>query len=204
MKAEVAFPTPAVMGHEISGTVAALGPGVKGPAVGSKVVSAFIMPCGFCTPCGAGRDDLCDNFFAHEPAEGHALRRHDAAAPARRLAARDVLDGRPRRIRGGAGHRRLSARRRPAARRVGGARLRDVHGVWRGSAWRRPAGRRARRGRRRRRRRHQRHPDRPRLRRVADHRGRRARTTSSRQRAVSAPPTSSTRRRPMPRRACAN
>ena len=29
MKAEVAFPTPAVMGHEISGTVAALGPGVK-------------------------------------------------------------------------------------------------------------------------------------------------------------------------------
>ena len=34
MKAEVAFPTPAVMGHEISGTVAALGPGVAGPAVG--------------------------------------------------------------------------------------------------------------------------------------------------------------------------
>ena len=27
MKAEVAFPTPAVMGHEITGTVAALGPG---------------------------------------------------------------------------------------------------------------------------------------------------------------------------------
>lgn len=26
MKTEVAFPTPAVMGHEISGTVAALGP----------------------------------------------------------------------------------------------------------------------------------------------------------------------------------
>ena len=34
MKAEVAFPTPAVMGHEISGTVAALGPGVAGPPVG--------------------------------------------------------------------------------------------------------------------------------------------------------------------------
>ena len=39
MKAEVAFPTPAVLGHEISGTVAALGPGVSGPAVGTKVVS---------------------------------------------------------------------------------------------------------------------------------------------------------------------
>ncbi len=70
MKAEVAFPTPAVMGHEISGTVAALGPGVKGPAVGSKVVSAFIMPCGFCTPCGAGRDDLCDSFFAMNRLKG--------------------------------------------------------------------------------------------------------------------------------------
>ena len=70
MKAEVAFPTPAVMGHEISGTVAALGAGVKGPAVGTKVVSAFIMPCGFCTPCGAGRDDLCDSFFAMNRLKG--------------------------------------------------------------------------------------------------------------------------------------
>ncbi len=63
MKAEVAFPTPAVMGHEISGTVAALGPGVTGPPVGTRVVSAFVMPCGFCPACAAGRDDLCDNFF---------------------------------------------------------------------------------------------------------------------------------------------
>lgn len=64
MKAEVAFPTPAVMGHEISGTVAALGPGVAGPPPGTPVASAFIMPCGSCRFCGWGRDDLCDNFFA--------------------------------------------------------------------------------------------------------------------------------------------
>jgi S-(hydroxymethyl)glutathione dehydrogenase/alcohol dehydrogenase len=64
MKAEVAFPTPAVMGHEISGTVAGLGPGVSGPAIGTPVASAFIMPCGFCAACGAGRDDLCESFFA--------------------------------------------------------------------------------------------------------------------------------------------
>jgi len=70
MKAEVAFPTPAVMGHEISGVVAALGPGVTGPAVGTRVASAFIMPCGFCTPCGAGRDDLCDSFFAMNRLKG--------------------------------------------------------------------------------------------------------------------------------------
>ena len=64
MKAEVAFPMPAVMGHEISGTVAALGPGVAGPPIGTPVASAFIMPCGVCLACGAGRDDLCENFFA--------------------------------------------------------------------------------------------------------------------------------------------
>ena len=58
------------MGHEISGTVAALGPGVDGPAVGTRVVSAFIMPCGFCPACGAGRDDLCDNFFAMNRLKG--------------------------------------------------------------------------------------------------------------------------------------
>jgi S-(hydroxymethyl)glutathione dehydrogenase/alcohol dehydrogenase len=70
MKAEVAFPVPAVMGHEISGTVATLGPGVAGPAVGTKVVSAFIMPCGFCPACGMGRDDLCDSFFAMNRLKG--------------------------------------------------------------------------------------------------------------------------------------
>jgi S-(hydroxymethyl)glutathione dehydrogenase/alcohol dehydrogenase len=70
MKAEVAFPTPAVMGHEISGVVAALGPGVSGPRVGTRVASAFIMPCGFCAPCGAGRDDLCDSFFAMNRLKG--------------------------------------------------------------------------------------------------------------------------------------
>ncbi len=64
MKAEVAFPLPAVLGHVISGVVASLGPGVKGPPPGTAVASAFIMPCGYCPPCGAGRDDLCDNFFA--------------------------------------------------------------------------------------------------------------------------------------------
>jgi S-(hydroxymethyl)glutathione dehydrogenase/alcohol dehydrogenase len=63
MKAEVAFPTPAVMGHEVTGTVQAVGPGVAGPPVGSRVVCAFVMPCGFCRACATGRDDLCDNFF---------------------------------------------------------------------------------------------------------------------------------------------
>jgi len=86
MKAEVAFPTPAVMGHEITGTVAALGPGVAGPPVGTAVACAFIMPCGFCVPCGSGRDDLCDNFFAMNRLKGtlydgtSRLRRKDGSS----------------------------------------------------------------------------------------------------------------------------
>ena len=83
MKAEVAFPTPAVMGHEVTGTVAALGPGVAGPAVGSRVACAFVMPCGFCKACAVGRDDLCDNFFGLNRLKGQLfdgttrLRRQD-------------------------------------------------------------------------------------------------------------------------------
>jgi S-(hydroxymethyl)glutathione dehydrogenase/alcohol dehydrogenase len=70
IKAEVAFPTPCVLGHEISGTVEALGPGVSGPPPGTNVVSAFIMPCGRCRLCAIGRDDLCDNFFAMNRLKG--------------------------------------------------------------------------------------------------------------------------------------
>ncbi len=63
LKGEVAFPLPAVLGHEISGTVAALGPDVAGPPVGTRVVGTFIMPCGECAACARGRDDLCGPFF---------------------------------------------------------------------------------------------------------------------------------------------
>ncbi len=64
IKGEVKFPTPAVLGHEISGTVAALGPGVTGLEEGTRVVCSFIMPCGTCPFCAQGRDDLCATFFA--------------------------------------------------------------------------------------------------------------------------------------------
>ncbi len=64
IKGEVKFPTPAVLGHEISGTVAALGPGVGGFQEGARVVCSFIMPCGTCAFCAQGRDDLCTTFFA--------------------------------------------------------------------------------------------------------------------------------------------
>jgi succinate semialdehyde reductase (NADPH) len=64
IKGEVAFPTPCVLGHEISGSVAALGPNVPGLVVGQRVACSFIMPCGTCRFCAQGRDDLCETFFA--------------------------------------------------------------------------------------------------------------------------------------------
>jgi Zn-dependent alcohol dehydrogenase len=73
MREEVAFPSPAVLGHEISGSVAALGPDTvlpDGVGVGSKVVGAFIMPCGTCRQCLRGRDDMCLNFFAQNRLNG--------------------------------------------------------------------------------------------------------------------------------------
>src|SRR5690625_2567595 len=68
MRGEVAFPTPAVLGHEISGTVVEFGPNTD-PGdlqVGTDVVGAFIMPCTTCAECQSGRDDLCANFFAQD------------------------------------------------------------------------------------------------------------------------------------------
>jgi S-(hydroxymethyl)glutathione dehydrogenase/alcohol dehydrogenase len=63
IKGEVAFPTPAVLGHEISGTVVELGEGVERPEPGTRVIGTFIMPCGACDACLGGRDDLCEPFF---------------------------------------------------------------------------------------------------------------------------------------------
>jgi S-(hydroxymethyl)glutathione dehydrogenase/alcohol dehydrogenase len=61
----IAFPTPAVLGHEVSGEVVALGPGVDRPGIapGQAVAAAFLMPCGGCPDCDRGRDDLCQKFF---------------------------------------------------------------------------------------------------------------------------------------------
>lgn len=64
MKGDVAFPTPCVLGHEVAGQVIGLGDDVEGIAEGDKIVTSFIMPCGTCRYCGAGRDDLCETFFA--------------------------------------------------------------------------------------------------------------------------------------------
>ena len=61
----IAFPLPAVLGHEVTGTVVELGPGNEhtGLEVGQNVAGGFLMPCGQCEACAAGRDELCGPFF---------------------------------------------------------------------------------------------------------------------------------------------
>lgn len=66
----VPFPMPCVLGHEVSGTVAAVGDGVDDVTVGQRVVAAFVMPCGECDLCRAGREELCERFFAHNRLNG--------------------------------------------------------------------------------------------------------------------------------------
>ncbi len=70
LKGEVAFPTPSVLGHEVSGVVDAIGPGVTNVDVGDRVVCSFIMPCGACAYCVRGREDLCETFFAYNRLKG--------------------------------------------------------------------------------------------------------------------------------------
>ena len=70
MKGEVAFPLPAVLGHEVSGVVAEVGAGVRRVRAGDRVVASFIMPCGYCSRCVRGQEDLCETFFAMNRLKG--------------------------------------------------------------------------------------------------------------------------------------
>ena len=59
MDARVSMPL--VMGHEMSATVDALGPGVTGFAPGEPVVVMPLAPCGDCPACAAGHSHICHN-----------------------------------------------------------------------------------------------------------------------------------------------
>jgi alcohol dehydrogenase len=50
---------PHVPGHELAGTVAALGDGVRGWAVGDRVTVPFVNACGRCPRCAAGVQQVC-------------------------------------------------------------------------------------------------------------------------------------------------
>lgn len=50
---------PVVLGHEATGVVEAVGPGVTGVAAGQRVVINPIIACGACDSCARGAENLC-------------------------------------------------------------------------------------------------------------------------------------------------
>lgn len=50
-----------IIGHEMSGRVAAIGGGVEGLAAGDAVVVRPLHPCGACPACQAGNSHICHN-----------------------------------------------------------------------------------------------------------------------------------------------
>ncbi|MFD3405733.1 zinc-dependent alcohol dehydrogenase family protein [Kribbella sp. NPDC058693] len=52
---------PHVPGHELAGTIAAVGAGVTGWEVGDRVTTPFICACGVCEQCLEGNQQVCPN-----------------------------------------------------------------------------------------------------------------------------------------------
>lgn len=73
IKEEVAFPRPAVLGHEVSGVVLDVGDGVDHVGPGDRVVASFIMPCGECRHCHNGLEEICEVFFNNNRLNGKLL-----------------------------------------------------------------------------------------------------------------------------------
>jgi S-(hydroxymethyl)glutathione dehydrogenase / alcohol dehydrogenase len=65
-------PTPVVMGHEGAGVIEAVGPGVTDRHVGQPVVLSWLIPCGECRACLAGRVWACQASpsFRHRLSDG--------------------------------------------------------------------------------------------------------------------------------------
>lgn len=74
--------TPMIIGHESSGVVAKLGPGVKDLKVGDRVAIEPGVPCRTCKFCKEGRYNLCKDivFCATPPVHGNLRRYYKHAA----------------------------------------------------------------------------------------------------------------------------
>ncbi|PIK62178.1 putative sorbitol dehydrogenase isoform X1 [Apostichopus japonicus] len=72
---------PLILGHESSGTVSAVGPGVQNLKVGDRVAIEPGVPCRKCKLCKNGRYNLCpDSFVLSVPPDDGSLRRYHCHA----------------------------------------------------------------------------------------------------------------------------
>lgn len=69
---------PTVFGHELAGSVSAVGAGVTSVREGDRVAAANSAPCGECRSCRDGRPNLCEDLLFVNGAYGEAI-----ALPAR-------------------------------------------------------------------------------------------------------------------------
>ena len=120
---------PHVPGHELAGTVVAVGAEVRGRAEGERVTVPFCLGCGRCAPCRAGETQICDDDYQPGftgPGLVRAVRRAAARRPEPRAAA-----GGARLRRGGRARLPLHDRLRGGDASTGGRREGDwvaVHG----------------------------------------------------------------------------
>jgi S-(hydroxymethyl)glutathione dehydrogenase/alcohol dehydrogenase len=68
-------PTPIAIGHEGAGIVEAVGPSVRTVAVGQPVALSWLVPCGACRSCRAGRVWACTDSpsFRHRMPDGSTV-----------------------------------------------------------------------------------------------------------------------------------
>lgn len=76
----VARPMPIVLGHEASGIVSEVGSAVEDVAVGDHVIACFVVFCGACRMCRAGRPAMCQDREAtmRDPGAEPRLSQHGA------------------------------------------------------------------------------------------------------------------------------
>ncbi|MFQ5857210.1 MAG: alcohol dehydrogenase catalytic domain-containing protein [Anaerolineae bacterium] len=56
---------PIVLGHEVAGEIAGLGPGVSHWQIGQRVTTTLYLTCGRCRKCQTGRETICENFIGY-------------------------------------------------------------------------------------------------------------------------------------------
>jgi D-arabinose 1-dehydrogenase-like Zn-dependent alcohol dehydrogenase len=76
---------PMILGHELSGTIESLGPGVRGWAVGDEVTATFYLTCGDCDMCASGHEALCRHFGGFIGSARNGAFAEKVALPARNL-----------------------------------------------------------------------------------------------------------------------
>jgi D-arabinose 1-dehydrogenase-like Zn-dependent alcohol dehydrogenase len=68
------YPLPLTLGHEIAGSVAALGAGVRDRQVGEQVCLHYLLTCGECPMCVSGAEQFCQSgkMLGHHADGGYA------------------------------------------------------------------------------------------------------------------------------------